>query len=403
MSGKVTASTFRKRVYEIIDPANVDDHASRIYDLVNTLAILLNLVASILDTFDGIHNQYGTLLLSIEGVTVAFFALDYVLRLWTARYLHPKLSEWRAILSYILSFTGAVDLLSFLPYYLPFFFPAGAVAFRMFRVMRIFRLFRINAYYDSLSVITEVLSSKRQQLMSSVFIILVLMLASSLCMYSLEHEAQPEVFTNAFSGIWWAASTLLTVGYGDIYPITTLGKVFGIFIAFLGVGMVAIPTGIISAGFVEQYSRIKRMSEYADEEQVRFIKIRLSPGDRWAGTEIRDLGLPKGVVLAVIQRGKDIIVPRGDVQLRAGDTLVLGAESLGDDRHIDLKELLLRKQHPWNGQRIRELDISRQTIIVLIKRKGKGIIPYGDLVLREGDRVILYTQTRMNFANHIEV
>jgi voltage-gated potassium channel len=182
-----------------------------------------------------------------------------------------------------------------------------------------------------------------------------------------------------------------------------LGKVFGIFIAFLGVGMVAIPTGIISAGFVEQYSRIKRMSEYADEEQVRFIKIRLSPGDRWAGTEIRDLGLPKGVVLAVIQRGKDIIVPRGDVQLRAGDTLVLGAESLGDDRHIDLKELLLRKQHPWNGQRIRELDISRQTIIVLIKRKGKGIIPYGDLVLREGDRVILYTQTRMNFANHIEV
>ena len=86
----------------------------------------------------------------------------------------------------------------------------------MLRIVRILRLFRINPYYDSLSVITEVITSKKQQLFSSVFIILMLMLASSLCMYSLEHEAQPEIFTNAFSGIWWSASTLLTVGYGDI-------------------------------------------------------------------------------------------------------------------------------------------------------------------------------------------
>lgn len=119
----------------------------------------------------------------------------------------------------------------------------------MLRIIRIFRLFRINAYYDSLNVITEVIVGKKQQLLSSVFIILILMISSSLCMYSLENKAQPEVFTNAFSGIWWAASTLLTVGYGDIYPVTTMGKIFGIFIAFLGVGMVAIPTGIISAGF----------------------------------------------------------------------------------------------------------------------------------------------------------
>ena len=169
------------------------------------------------------------------------------------------MKEWRAVCKYVFSFSGIVDLLSFLPYYLPVFFPSGAVAFRMFRVVRIFRLFRINAYYDSLNVITQVLASKAQQLLSSVFIILVLMIASSLCMYSLEHDAQPEVFSNAFSGIWWSVSTLLTVGYGDIYPITTMGKIFSIFITFLGVGMVAIPTGIISAGFVDQYSRIKRI------------------------------------------------------------------------------------------------------------------------------------------------
>lgn len=104
--------------------------------------------------------------------------------------------------------------------------------------------------------------------------------------YSLENRAQPEVFTNAFSGIWWAASTLLTVGYGDIYPVTTIGKIFGIFIAFLGVGMVAIPTGIISAGFVDQYSRLKRIGEYGQEEDVHFIRIRLTENDQWVNHRI---------------------------------------------------------------------------------------------------------------------
>jgi voltage-gated potassium channel len=119
--------------------------------------------------------------------------------------------------------------------------------------------------------------------------------------------------------------------------------------------------------------------------------------------EIRDLGLPKGVIVAVIQRGKDTLVPRGDVKLQAGDTLVLGAESFGDDKHIDLKEVLLRKQNPWNGQRIRELDISRQTIIIMVKRKGKVLIPNGELTLLEGDRLIMYTQMRLDHANNIEV
>lgn len=393
----------RKRVSEIIEVGYDQDWLSRFYDIVNALAIVVNLAASILYTFEPVRLQYGWLVLALEQVTVAFFAVDYCLRLWTARALSPGLSEPRAVLRYALSFSGVVDLLSFLPYYLPVFFPSGAVAFRMFRVVRIFRLFRINAYYDSLNVITQVITSKRQQLLSSVFIILVLMLASSLCMYSLEHEAQPEVFTNAFSGIWWSVSTLLTVGYGDIYPITTVGKLFGIVITFLGVGMVAIPTGIISAGFVDQYSRIKRLSEYAHESDIHFIKVSLSARDPWAGKTIMDLGLPAGIIVAAIQRGGKIVVPRGSVELRAGDTLVLGAKSLGDDKHIDLKELVLRSQNPWNGLPIRELDISRQTIIVMVRRKGNVLIPNGDLVLKEGDSIILYTQSHLRDANTIEI
>lgn len=129
--------------------------------------------------------------------------------------------------------------------------------------------------YDSFNVITTVLYEKRNQIISSVFIVLILMLASSLCMYSVEHNAQPTVFRNAFSGIWWSMSTLLTVGYGDIYPITTFGRIMAICIAYLGVGVVAIPTGIISAGFVEQYQRKSSLSNLknADIKEIAEVFI----------------------------------------------------------------------------------------------------------------------------------
>ena len=394
------AKNRRKRAFEIIEIGVPDDYISRIYDIINMLSILINLIVSVLYTFEEFRTPYGGLLLTIEAITVAFFAVDYMLRLWTAKYLYPKQSEAKALKSYLISFKGIVDMLSFLPYYLPIFFPTGAVAFR---VMRFFRLFRINAYYDSFSVISEVIDSKRQQLLSSVFIILILMIASSLCMYSLEHEAQPAVFTNAFSGIWWAVSTLLTIGYGDIYPITPIGKTFSIFITFLGVGMVAIPTGIISAGFVDQYSRIKHISEYANEKDINFIKIHLLENDKWTGLAIKDLKLPKGIIVAAIQRDDKIIVPRGDVVLEVDDTIVLGAPSFDDDTRIEFKEVILRKQNHWNGQRIRDLDISRQTVIIMIKRGNKSIIPNGDTVLQEGDRIVMYTHLHISHASNIEV
>ena len=383
----------RRRIFEIVEIGAADDLLSRGYDFFGSLVVVLALAASVAATFDGAEERCGVLLNTVEIVTSAFFAVDYVLRVWTARCLYPTLTPGKATVRYVSSIGGLIDLASFLPTFLPVFFPSGMVAFRMFRVVRIFRLFRINAYYDSLHVITEVLRSKRQQLLSSVFIILTLMLASSLCMYSLEHEAQPEVFRNAFSGIWWSVSTLLTGGYGDIYPITTAGKIFGIVITFLGVGMVAIPTGIISAGFVDQYSRIKRISEYGQASDVHFIQVYLRKKDAWVGKTVRDAGLPGGVIAAAIQRNGRIVMPRGDTVLQAGDTLVLGAQGFRNDQHIDLKEITLRRQNPWVGQHIRELDISRRTLIVLVRRDGKALIPHGDLRLREGDTVVLYTQT----------
>ena len=392
-----------RRLFEIIEVGNDLDWISRTYDYVNVSTIVLNLIASVLYTYDSIREQYGTLLLAVEIVTAVFFAVDYVLRLVTAHFLYPELTKRHALRKYVFSFMGIVDLLSFLPYFLPVFFPAGTVAFRMIRIVRIFRLFKINAYYDSFHVIAEVINGKRQQLLSSVFIILVLMLASSLCMYSLEHEAQPDVFRNAFSGIWWATSTLLTVGYGDIYPITTWGKLFGIFITFLGVGMVAIPTGIISAGFVDQYTTIKKRIEYGYESAVRFMKLQLDENDRWVGKSISELELSPKIIVAAVKRDEKLLVPRGKMVLKIDDTLILGAEPYEDQEQIELKEIVIQKKNPWVNKRISDLDISRHSVIVLVQRKNKALIPNGDMVLCEGDNVFLYTQLHLDTVGEIDL
>lgn len=384
----------REKLFRMVSVGVVDEPVNQAYDVISTGALILNLAASILLTFDNITAVYGGLLLTIEQVTVLFFGIDYVLRLITANYLYPESNERDSLIRYIFSAAGIIDLLSFLPYYLPWFFPSGLAVFRMFRVARIFRLFRINAYYDSLNVITEVIVSKKQQLLSSVFIILTLMLASSLCMYSLEHEAQPEVFQNAFSGIWWSASTLLTVGYGDIYPVTTLGRVFSIIITFLGVGMVAIPTGIISAGFVEQYSQFKKLGDYGVEQNIRFVRFILNRHDSWVGKALRNLGLPQGCLVAAIQRGDKLIIPNGDVVLIAGDLITLGAETAGNEMPVTVREITLRKNHPWNGTKIGDIDISRQSYFVMIKRAGAAMSPWDDLVLKEGDRAFLLSKGR---------
>ena len=175
----------RRRIFEIVEIGSTGDWLSRLYDLVYTLTILLNLTATILGTFAPIEARYGALLDVIDLITVVFFTAAVAPRIYTADFRFPGKTLPRAAARYMVSFSGIIDILSFLTFYLPWFFPSGAVAFRMLRVIRIFRLFRINSYYDSLNVITSVLSSKRRQLMSSVCIILVLMLASSLCMYSL--------------------------------------------------------------------------------------------------------------------------------------------------------------------------------------------------------------------------
>ena len=257
----------------------------------------------------------------IEVITILIFCVEYILRIWTADYLYPDKSEFRSRLRFLISFDGIIDLLTILP----FFFLSGMVIFRMLRVARIFHLFRLNARYDSFNVITTVLYEKRNQIISSVFIVLILMLASSLCMYSVEHDSQPEVFRNAFSGIWWSMSTLLTVGYGDIYPITTLGRIMAICIAYLGVGAVAIPTGIISAGFVEQYQRKSSLSNIKEADIHEIAEIFVDK--RFAGKSVEEMEEAEQVTIFLILREDLSILPQKDTILKLNDIIVIRGEN----------------------------------------------------------------------------
>ena len=299
----------KRRVFDIIQIGNQNDLPSRAFDIGLVCVIILNITAMFLETFQELAPWQGVFN-GIEFVTVLLFCVEYILRIWTAEYLYPGLSRGKAILRFLRSYDGVIDLLTILP----FFFLSGFVAFRLLRVVRIFHLFRINSQYDSFNVIRSVLYEKRNQIASSVFIIIILMLASSLFMYSVEHEAQPEAFRNALSGIWWSVSTLLTVGYGDIYPVTLLGKAMAIVITFLGVGVVAIPTGIISAGFVEQYSRLQQ-----ENLTGRLKTVTIAADSAWQNREVADIEQEFGIDIVLIKRRDKVSAAKAHFEIRLGD------------------------------------------------------------------------------------
>ena len=322
MKSKSNDPTLKKRIFDIIQIGNKDDLPSRSFDYFIVSAIIINILIAFLDTFDELSTLYS-LFGIIEAATIIIFIIEYLFRIWTSDCLYPVAGKGKAVVKFLFSFDGIVDLLTILP----FFFLDGFIVFRMLRVVRIFRLFRVNAQYDSFNIITNVLYEKRNQIASSVFIIITLMLASSIGIYGAEHEAQPDVYKNAFSGIWWSVSALLTVGYGDIYPVTVAGKIMGILTAFLGVGVVAIPTGIISAGFVEQYSK-KKNADVVFDDVKELGEILVTQKSGLADKTVSDVESDHDAKVYMIIRDELTVIASGDVVLREGDILVVRMNKL---------------------------------------------------------------------------
>ena len=312
----------RKRIFDIIQIGNKNDKVSRAFDIFISAVIIINILVTFLDTFKEM-TSFSFIFEIIELITIIIFCIEYLLRIWTADYLFPRKNKTLSVFRFMISFEGVVDLLTILP----FFFLNGIVMFRMMRVVRIFHLFRINTQYDSFNLIKDVLKERRKQLFSSFFLIIILMLGSSLAMYSAEHDAQPEAFENAFSGIWWSVSTLLTVGYGDIYPITIGGKIIAIIIAFLGVCAVAVPTGIISAGFVEKFAKSEKADrKFHDIKEVG--EIICDKKNELTGLTIGEITDSYGIKIFIIIRGELSIVPTENIITKKNDILIVNSDKL---------------------------------------------------------------------------
>lgn len=243
----------KQTVYNIIRDDDENRLSGNIFDGVIIFFVIMSVIQVIMDTFTlpiWLANASSV----FEIVSVVVFTIEYVARVWTSSLMYTDKGPLRARLKYIFSFMALIDLISILPFYIPFLIPIDLRVLRALRIVRLFRLFKMNRYTSAMCTILLVLKRKASQLLSSVFVVGLLMIISAVLMYNIESAAQPEVFNNAFDALWWSVATFTTVGYGDIYPITAAGKVLSAIIAILGIGLVAVPTGIISSGFTELIS-----------------------------------------------------------------------------------------------------------------------------------------------------
>ena len=247
----------KRIVFEVIQPsadASGGRFASRLFDNLIMTLIVFSVLSVFICTFR-IPEWFFRILIRIEFVSIIIFTVEYALRIWTANYLFPELGPIRSRIRYITSPMAIIDFISILPFILPILHTYNLVGVRVFRLVRLLRVFKLNRYSDALAAIGDVFRSKAQQIVASIFFVFIILILASLLIYYAEHDAQPDQFENAFSGLWWAVATLTTVGYGDIYPITPVGRVLGAIIAILGIGMVAVPTSILSSGFMEKLEK----------------------------------------------------------------------------------------------------------------------------------------------------
>lgn len=243
---------FRERIYRIIDENNKETLAARLFDQALATLILLNVLVIVLESFQSLWDSYSEWFLAFEYFSISIFTLEYLFRLITADLKYPGIGKRRATLRYLFSAVAIIDLLAVLPAYLPIFFSVDMRVIRVLRLMRIARLFKLGRYTKSLHLISLVVQEKRSELNTTAFLASLLLVVSSTLMYYVERDVQPDAFPNIVATLWWAICTLTTVGYGDIVPVTAGGKIISSIIAILGIGLVALPAGILSASFMDK-------------------------------------------------------------------------------------------------------------------------------------------------------
>ncbi|WP_293153569.1 MULTISPECIES: ion transporter [unclassified Microcoleus] len=244
-------------IHEILESSESSNFYSLADDIFITCLILINVAAFIASTSPHLLHEHKVLLEHIEIISSLVFTIEYVLRLWVCtvdrRYSHPLWGRFR----YSLTPLSIIDLISILPFYALLLFPNLSFV-NLIRLLRLLRLLKMSRYSESVRTLGAVLYAKKEELIATAFAVFILLIFASSVMYFVEYEAHPKAFGSILDSMWWGVVTLTTVGYGDIYPITPLGKLLGAMLAFLGIGIFALPAGIIASGFSEEVQRRKQ-------------------------------------------------------------------------------------------------------------------------------------------------
>ncbi len=248
----------KQRVHTLLHPELGNTHMDRALNGFIIILILLNVIAVMLETIPEIHLPHQAFFHYFDLISVVIFSVEYVLRVWSCvheeKYSHPVYGRLR----YMVSPEAIIDLLAILPFYIHVFVGLDLRVLRILRLFRFLRLFRLTSYMRATKLIVNVFRSVFNQLLLSLVLVLTLIVVSSSLVYFPEHAAQPKVFTSIPTTIWWSVVSLTTVGYGDMIPITVIGRIFTGVILLAGVALFALPAGIITAGFLEEIKKQKK-------------------------------------------------------------------------------------------------------------------------------------------------
>ena len=248
------AESLRTRIYKIVESTHPDDLHGQWFDYFIVALIITNVIAVILETVEGLYVAYTEFFTGFELFSVAVFTVEYLVRLWVVvdspneNYRHP----FNGRLRYAVTPMALIDIAAILPFYLSLLIP---VDLRFMRVFRLLRLLKLTRYSTALQTLGAVLYDQRRTLGASIFVMLILLVFSSSIIYLVEKDAQPEAFSSIPKAMWWGLATLTTVGYGDVTPATGIGKLFGATIMVLGIGMAALPAGILATGFATEMQK----------------------------------------------------------------------------------------------------------------------------------------------------
>ncbi len=294
--------SIRKRIWEILEKGNSKDKVSFYTDIFLITLIIFNIIAVLLETVDSIYSKYALQFMIFERFSTVIFLIEYILRIWVCVEEKVKNNKLITRLKYASTWPAIIDLLAVLSGLLPMIFE---VDLRILRALRMLRLLKFSRYFKVMNLLLGVLKEEKQSFLAAMFLLTIAMLIASTGIYLFEKDAQPDKFSSIPEAMWWAIATLTTIGYGDVTPVTGMGKFFGAIIAIIGIGVVALPSGILASGFTDQLKR--RQAQYENELSKALQDGVISSSERNKLTKIaKDMNLSEEQIKTMEKKLKEV-------------------------------------------------------------------------------------------------